>query len=109
ISVWCIVAEQAYPFVFSPCKVKGLLPSVRLVYCRRIEDFVRFARPLGKYLAWRGRPFVILDANGPIPTLVGKYFEDSRPKYFKGPMRPRFGDLAYTQLSMLDIVGPSRS
>jgi hypothetical protein len=46
---------------------------------------------------------VLLDANGPVPGLVGKYFDGSRPKYFKGPTQPRLGDLAYTQLAMFEF------
>ena len=60
-----------------------------MIYCRDIDDFVRFARPLGRYLAWRGRPLVIVDANGPIPGMVGFFRRGSKPKYFKGPQRPR--------------------
>ena len=106
ISLWCITAERAYPFVFRLRIVKGFIPCARLIYCRSIEDFVRFARPLGWYLALRGKPVVLLDANGPIPGLVGRYIEGSRPKYFKGPIRPRLGDLAYTQLAMFETEGP---
>jgi hypothetical protein len=43
---------------------------------------------------------VIIDSNGPIPGLVGKYVGDKLPKYFKGPDRPGFGDLAYTEAVM---------
>ena len=49
----------------------------------------------------RGRPFVLIDANGPIPGLPGKYFGGKSPKYFKGPTPPRLGDLAYTEMAML--------
>ena len=54
-------------------------------------------------LAARGRPFVVLDSNGPIPGLVGKYFDAKMPKYFKGPDRPRLGDLAYTEAAMFGV------
>ena len=36
--------------------------------------------------------------------LVGKYL-DARPKYFKGPHRPRLGDLAYSELAMFPVRG----
>jgi hypothetical protein len=54
-------------------------------------------------LTARGRPLVIIDSNGPIPGLVGKYFSNKAPKYFKGPDRPRFGDLAYTEAVMFGL------
>ena len=60
----------------------------------------KFARPIGRYLTARGRPLVIIDSNRPIPGLVGKYFSNMAPKYFKGPDRPNFGDLAYTEAVM---------
>ena len=103
VSLWCVAAGRAYPFVFMPRLVKGVIPCTQLIYCRNIEDFVRFARPVGRYLAKRGRPIVIIDSNGPIPGLVGKYFDGKVPKYFKGPERPSFGDLAYTEAVMFGL------
>ncbi len=99
-SFWCVTPEQAYPFVFLPVNVRGFLPCARLIYCRSMDDMVRFAGPVGRYLLKFKRIFVLIDANGPIEGLRGHYFADSRPKYFKGPMRPRVGDLSYTNLSM---------
>ncbi len=97
LSLWCKTSTEAHPFAFLPCLAKGVMPCMQLIYCRDIQDFVRFAWPIGRYLTARGRPLVIIDSNGPIPGLVGKYFSNKAPKYFKGPDRPRFGDLAYTE------------
>jgi hypothetical protein len=101
ISIWCTTYERAYPFVFVPRIVKRIVPCVQLIYCRHIEDFIRFAQPIGSYLGLRGRPFVLIDSKGPIPGLVGKYYDGIAPKYFKGPVSPRLGDLAYTEAAML--------
>jgi len=103
LSLWCKTSTGAHPFAFLPRLAKGVMPCTQLVYCRDIQDFVRFARPIGRYLAARGRPLVIIDANGPIPGLAGKYFSNKAPKYFKGPDRPRFGDLAYTEAVMFGL------
>jgi hypothetical protein len=100
-SLWCVTDEQAYPFVFRSRKVKNL-PCSQLIYSSSIEDFVRFARPIGMYLARKFRPFVILDANGPVPGLPGKYFR-RWPRYFRGPDQPRLGDLAYTETALFGI------
>src|SRR5580700_7175527 len=97
-AVWCETAERAYPFVFRLRTLKGL-PCAQLIYCRDVEDCARLAGPLGRYLALRGRPFLLIDANGPIPGLVGKYFDQTMPRYFRGPQRPRLGDLAYTEIA----------
>jgi len=75
------------------------MPFVYLAYCRQLDDFVRFAGPLGRFLAWRRFPLVVLDANGPIGRLIG-WYSDGFPKYFKGPDRPRLGDIAYSERVM---------
>jgi len=103
ISVWCLTEAGAYPFVFVRRLVRRLVPCFQLVYCRDIADFVRFARPLGRHLALRGRPLVLMDANGPVPGMVGRYFDAVRPKYFKGPNPPRLGDLSYTEASLFGV------
>jgi hypothetical protein len=97
LSLWCVTPERAHPFVFMPRLAKGIVPCAQLFYCRDISDFVRLARPIGRYLAANGRPMVIIDSNGPIPGLVGKYIDGKAPKYFKGPDRPKLGDLTYTE------------
>jgi hypothetical protein len=103
ISLWCVGAERAYPFVFRPRLAKGFVPCAQLIYCRDIADFGRFAGPIGRYLVRRGRPVVIVDANDPIPGLVGVFRRGSMPKYYKGPQRPRLGDLAYTEYAILGV------
>jgi hypothetical protein len=103
LSFWCVTRERAHPFVFMPRRVKGVIPGTQLIYCRDIKDFVAFARPIGRYLTGRGRPFVIVDSNGPIPGLIGVYLDGKTPKYFKGPQRPSVGDLAYTEAVMFGL------
>ena len=103
ISLWCETAVGAYPFVFRPRLVKRAMPCAQLIYCRDVGDFVRFAGPIGRYLARRGKPFVIIDSNGAIPGLLGTFRPGSMPKYFKGPQRPRLGDLAYTEYVVLGV------
>jgi hypothetical protein len=103
ISLWCVTEDRAYPFVFRPRLVKGFVPCAQLIYCRDLADFGRFAGPIGRYLAKRGRPIVIVDANDPIPGIVGVFRRGSKPKYYKGPQRPRLGDLAYTEYAILGV------
>jgi hypothetical protein len=74
--------------------------AAHLIYCRAVDEFVRFARPIGWWLALRGKPLVVIDSNGPIPGLIGRYYGENQPKYFKGPERPRCGDLAFTESVM---------
>src|SRR5262249_1976170 len=103
ISSWCVTRERAHPFVFRPRLVKSIVPCAQLIYCRNVAALVRFARPIGRLLAWRGRPFVVVDANGPIEGLPGRYFADIMPKFCRGPARPRLGDLAYTETALFGM------
>jgi hypothetical protein len=103
ISLWCATSEGAYPFVFRQRLARHVLPCAQMIYCRSVGDFVRFAGPIGRYLALRGRLFVIIDSNDPIPGLVGAFRRGSMPKYFRGPQRPRLGDLAYTEYAVLGV------
>ena len=101
-SVICSSAEGRHPFVFAPRRKYGVVRFAYLIYCRDLKDFVRFAGPLGRFLAWRGFPLVLLDANGPIDGLVGRY-SDKHPKYFRGLDVPRLGDLAYSERALFGV------
>lgn len=93
-------ADGAHPFVFLPFRIRSgrfPLPLMQLIYCRDPADFSRFAAPLGRALMRRGFPGVVLDADMPLVNLVAlRRFGHAR-KYFRGPHRPRIGDLAYTE------------
>jgi len=106
LSLVCRTAEEAVPFVFFPLrKRRGIipLPALQLGFCREIPDYVRCAGAIGRHLLRRGRPIVILDANGPIAGLAGLYSEARGRKYFKGPAGPRLGDLADTELAIFGM------
>jgi hypothetical protein len=98
MSLICSSANRRHPFVFVTGRSR-MVPYAYLAYCRDLEDFARFAGPLGRFLAWRGYPLVVLDSNGPVRGLIGRY-SASFPKYFKGPDQPRVGDLAYSERVM---------
>jgi hypothetical protein len=100
-SIWCVTHEKAYPFVFRSGRFKSL-PCAQLIYASSMEDLVRFARSVGLYLARKPQLVMMLDANGPVPGLVGKY-RTRTPRYFRGPDRPRTGDLAYTETALFGI------
>ena len=100
VSLWCATGERAYPFVFRKRFVRHIFPCAQLIYCNDVADLVRFA---GRVLAWRGLPFVIVDASAPVPGLVGWYSHGNMPKYFKGPQPPHLGDLAYTEYAVMGV------
>jgi hypothetical protein len=103
LSLVCHTANDARPFIFFHLrKRRGFIPvpAMQLGYCRDIADFVNCAGLLGKALLRRGKAVVIIDANGAIEGLRGTYREADERKYFRGPYRPRLGDLADTELAI---------
>ncbi len=73
-------------------------PAMQLVYCRDVAEYVRCAGAIGRALIRHGKISVILDANGPVPGLIGIYSKARGRKYFKGPHRPRLANLTDTEL-----------
>lgn len=99
----CLVvrlSERWVPLVFQWRKSRGI-PHARLIYARDISDFLACAGPVGRLLARRGALMVLLDADGPIRGVPGHFVP--APKYFKGAIRPRLGDLAYTEYAMFGM------
>lgn len=99
-------SRGAMPFVLAPFRVRQgriSLPAMQLIYCRSIDDFVGCAGAIGRFLLARGKPLVIIDANGPIQRLPGIYSDARGQKYFKGPNPPQLGDLADTEFALYGI------
>ena len=102
VSVTCRAGGRRHPFIFALHRKYGVLPFAFLIYCREVAEFARLAGPLGRFLARRGTPLVIVDADGPIPGLVGRYL-NRNPKYFRGPDRPRPGNMAYSERALFGV------
>ena len=100
ITFCCRTSDKTLPFVFVPRVIKGFIPCAQLAYCRNITDLVEVAGTVGWHLLRHGRPFVLVDANGPIPGICGKYFPDVAPKYYKGAAIPKLGDVAETEITI---------
>jgi hypothetical protein len=106
LSLVCRTAGRAFPFVLIPMRIRrGWIapPAMQLIYCRNISEYAACAGAIGRLLLRRGKISVIVDANGAIDGLRGIYTEKRGRKYFKGPHRPRLGDLSDTELV---IYGP---
>lgn len=94
----CIRGGAASPFIFKTRRVlKGLVPCSQVIYCRSHADLSRCVGALGRHLLRKGQLICLVDANGPVAGLVGRYFAEIGPKYFKGPNPPSPGDLAFTE------------
>lgn len=93
---------EAHPFVFQKHRVKGIVPVYRLLYCRNMDSFRRYAGNLGRFLLRRGSVLVRFDADQPLAGIVGMYSEKRGRKYAKGPNPPHLGDLAFTEAALFD-------
>lgn len=102
LSVIVTASGNRYPFVFQIRKKYRLIRFARLIYCRDVKLFIDWAGPLGRFLGRKGIFLVLIDANGPVPGLCGKYQETS-PKYYQGPTPPKLGDTSYTERILFDI------
>jgi hypothetical protein len=100
-SLVCAAADGLHPFVFRRRRVSLFpLPSAQLIYCRDVGELTRFAGPIGRFLATRGMMWVLVAASRPVDKIPGKYFKNRWPMYFKGPVAPSPGDLAYTEAAL---------
>lgn len=100
IAFCCNTDDQTRAFVFVPRIIKKFIPCAQLVYCNNITDLTDVAGTVGRYLLRLGRPFVLIDANGPIRGIPGKYFRDSAPRYYRGTTTPVLGDLTETEATI---------
>ena len=89
------------PFVFAPVwRIRRMLPSTYLLYCRSIETYRRSARELGFALLRRGALAVLMSTESDIPGLRGRQINLGQNKYVFGSDTPRAGDLLYTELAV---------
>lgn len=98
-AVLATTAGRTTPLVFRRGRLKSV-PVAQLVWCRGVADLAPCAGAVGRYLAARGLPLIAIDANAPVPGLPGHYFPGRTPKYFRGPDRPRSGDISYSELAL---------
>jgi hypothetical protein len=99
VGVVCETEAGPAPFLFVRRRLDNAPFGVmQLVYCRDTEDLVHCAGALGRHLLWRGAVCVICDSTAPIGGLIGRFFADKTPRYFRGPNPPRLNDLSFTEL-----------
>jgi hypothetical protein len=92
----------ATPLVFQKRTIwRGLIPCLHVIYCRDPNDLTAFSAALGRRFARAGRLLCVLDANGPVPGLAGRFLPGRELRYFKGAAAPQPCDLAYTEIVVL--------
>jgi len=98
-SLICVSGAQAFPVVLQRRRLlHGLIPVRQIIYCRVIADLPRLAGTLGRHLLGEGAAICVVDANGGIKGLFGRFFQNRGPKYFRGPNPPKLGDLSYSEI-----------
>lgn len=89
------------PFVLKPRRLdKPPLPVMDVMFCRGPQDFRRCAPALARHFLPRGRLAFLIDGDQPTSfsmKLFSHYAPGKEPRYFKGPVQPILGDLAYTE------------
>jgi hypothetical protein len=102
-SVIALHGGRAFPFVFRPHRILGgRLPSAHLIFCRDVDEFLRYSGPIGRFLLFRFGPFAIVNVNERLRGVVGYFSPDKQPRFFRGPVIPAIGDLAHTELTLLE-------
>jgi hypothetical protein len=87
MSFWCVTRERAYPFVFRHRLAKAVVPCAQLIYCRDTADVARFAGTVGRHLAARPCPLVVIDAVGPDAGAARHLSRGKAAKFLQGPER----------------------
>lgn len=100
VSVVCRKDGAVFPFVFRARRVTRLQwPIMELIYCRDTADFERCGGALGRWFLRRGSLGFILD--GKVKGMPSIYAEGKEPRLYKGPLKPRLNDLAYTEKALV--------
>jgi len=87
--------------IFLRRKVRRIIPCAQLIYCRRLRDFLEHIRAINVHLARAGYPLLILDANGPVQGVLGRYVPGKAAKYFKGAKPGLDVDHTYSEMVYL--------
>ncbi|HEY8163592.1 MAG TPA: hypothetical protein VIF34_15180 [Methylocystis sp.] len=99
-SMICVGDGAVFPLVLRRKTLMGFVRARQIVYCRDVTELPRYAGALGRKLLRQGDLLCVVDENGPVAGLAGRFFLDRGPKYFRGAKAPRLGDLAYTEVAL---------
>lgn len=90
--------DRLAPLIFLPRRIKPGLPVAQLIYCEHMDDFQDNSRSIYLSLLARGYPAILVDASGPLIGLIGKYFPEKAPKYYKGQPPVYAVDHTYSEM-----------
>jgi hypothetical protein len=101
LCLWLQEESGGLPFIFRRRFVTpARIPCAQLIYCPTLEDLERHAGRIGRFLALRGMPFVMVPTDRPLRRISGKLFPEKQPMYRRGPQSGRSSDLAYTEAAI---------
>ena len=104
LGLLCETRERIQPLIFRRRRIKlGGIWCAQLIYCRSLEDLEEVAAPVGRFLATRGLPLMLVATNRRLRGVPGRFFPEKLPMYFKGAQEPRVGDLSYTEAAVFGM------
>ncbi len=80
----CVKDGAAYPFVFQDRTIfRRLIPCPQLIYCRGMDEFIRFAGPIGRYLFFSHRAYLHRGCGGADAGVGRPLFSRTRTQIFQ--------------------------
>ena len=100
----CVVEtdSRVYGFVTINERIlRGRIPCAEVIYGGSGEALALCAGSIGRDVLRLRQGLLLVDSNGPVPGLLGRYIVGRNLKFFKGPRTPNLGDNAYSELVYL--------
>ena len=103
LGVWCRTPDGGHPLIFRRRWLKRRIPCAHLIYCRSLELLEAAAPAIGRMLASRGMPLLLVPADRPLRGMPGHYLPTKLPVYCRGEPAPPVADLTYTWPAIFGI------
>lgn len=101
MSLWCEADGKGQPFIFRRRFVgPARIPCAQLIYCHSLGELTANSGPIGRALALRGMPIMLVPCNEPLKCVPGRFYPGRMPMYYKAVNAPSPGDLAYTEAAI---------
>jgi hypothetical protein len=101
LCLWLQDETGGLPFIVRRRFVtRARIPSAQLIYCPTLEDLERHAGCIGRFLALRGMPILMVPTDRPLRGVAGRLFPGKQPMYLRGSQPGRSSDLAYTEAAI---------
>jgi hypothetical protein len=102
--LWAETETAGHPFIFKRRLTRLLrVPCAMLIYANSLDDVEDLAGPVGRFLALKGLPVMVVGADRPLKRMPGKHFESKMQLYSKGSRAPRGSDLSYTEAAVFGL------